>query len=161
MGPISNQRGFTLLELVMILMIIGILAVAVTPNKLDSPIRLRYEARRVLNDIRYVQLLSMTTGLRYRWVQTSTTSYQLVNQTGTAINLPSGGTTLTLASGVSFGTLTNLPSSLVAFDSFGVPYTTSSIPGTALTSAATIPLVSSSQTTTITITPPTGYGSVS
>ncbi len=41
--------------------------------------------------------------------------------------LPTGGTTLTLSQ-VSFGSLGNLPNSLVAFDSQGVPYTTSTLP---------------------------------
>ena len=158
----GKEHGFTVLELVVIIVIIGVIGFTLTPNtNTQVPIRVAYEARRVLNDIRYTQALSMASGQRYRWVLASSTSYQITNEAGTAITLPNGSTTLTLSSGVSFGSLTNLPSSLVAFDSQGVPYTNSSIPGTALGSTATIPVTSGGQTFSVSITPTTGYGAVS
>lgn len=155
------SQGFTVLEMVVVIIIIGVLAVSVTPSKLQTPMRLQYEARRVLNDIRYTQALSMSSGQRYRWVRTSSTAYQILNEAGTAITLPNGSTTLSLSNGISFGTLTNLPSNLVAFDAFGTPYTTSVLPGTALASTATIPLTNGTQTSTVSITPTTGFGALS
>lgn len=161
MNQLSQAAGFTLLELVLVILVIGVISFTITPTRLETPIRLQYEAQRVLSDIRYAQALSMASGQRYRFVRASTTTYQLLNEAGIAITLPNGSTTLTLSSGVSFGTLTNLPSNLVAFDSFGIPYTTSSYPGTALASAATIPLTNGTQTSIITITETTGYGAIS
>jgi prepilin-type N-terminal cleavage/methylation domain-containing protein len=152
--------GFTLIELILVIAIISIVSVMVVPKWHATSQGQEYETRRVLNDIRYVQAMSMLTGQHYRFVRTSATTYQLLNEAGSALLLPSGGTTITLSTGVSFGTFTNLPNSLVAFDSLGTPQTTSSVPGTALASAAVIPLVNGS-TRNITISPQTGYGTIS
>ncbi len=154
----SAGQGFTLLELVLVILIVGIIAITVTPTSTQAPIRLAYEAQRILNDIRYTQAMSMASGQRYRWVRTSSTAYQITNEAGSALILPNGSSTLTLSNGVSFGSFTNLPNNLVAFDSRGAPYTTSSVPGTALGSTASIPLTNGSQTFTVSITPTTGYG---
>lgn len=151
------QKGFTLLELVFVMLIIGIISVMVVPKWLGTGQRSGYEARRVMNDIRYAQAMSLLTGQYYRFVRTSSTTYQITNEAGSAILLPGGSTTVTLSAGVTFGTFTNLPNSLVAFDALGAPYTTGSVPGSALSSTATIPLVSGSQTWTISISPQTGY----
>lgn len=158
----SNRTtsGFTLFELILVITIISIVSVVVVPKWHGTSLRSEYEIRRVLNDIRYVQAMSMLTGQHYRFVRTSSTTYQLLNEAGSAIILPSGGTTITLSTGVSFGTFTNLPNNLVAFDSLGAPQTTSGVPGTALASAAVIPLVNGS-TGNITISPQTGYGALS
>lgn len=153
--------GFSVLELILVIAIMGILAFVAIPRWSHNKILVEFEARRVLNDIRFAQAMSMASGQRYRWVRTSSTSYQITNEAGSAVMMPSGGTSLTLTSGVSFGSFTNLPSNLVAFDSRGRPYTTSTYPGTALASSATIPLTGAGQTATITITPTTGYGALS
>lgn len=152
--------GFSLIELVMVILIVGIIMVTVVPKWTGTATNVGYEAQRLLSDIRYAQGLSMTTGQRYRWVKTGSNTYQILNEAGSAITLPLGGTTLTFSSGVTFGTLTNLPSSLVAFSSVGAPYTTSTIPGTALASTASIPLTAAGQTRTVQISPQTGYGVV-
>lgn len=154
----TTTQGFTLLEIILVILIIGVIAVTASPNWTSNSMTLEYEARRVLGDIRYAQAMSLASGERYRWVRTSSTSYQVTNEAGSAIVLPNGSSTLTLTNGVTFGSFTNLPSNLVAFDSLGVPYTNSSIPGTALGSTAVIPLSNSTQTQNITITPTTGYG---
>lgn|SRR3990167_1632420 len=155
---IVTIRGFTLVEVVIIILVIGIISVTVLPQWTATTLNLEFEARRVLNDIRYAQALSMSSGLRYRWVKASSTAYQLVNSSGSALVLPSGGTQLTLTSGISFGSFTNLPNNLIVFDSVGVPYTDTSTPGTALAAAAIIPITANGSTRTIQITPQTGYG---
>jgi prepilin-type N-terminal cleavage/methylation domain-containing protein len=155
---VKKNHGFTVFELILVILIIGIISVTAIPNWTGSSLGLEFEARRVLNDIRYTQALSMASGMRYRWVRTSSSSYQILNQSGAAMILPSGGTTVTMTNSVSFGSLGNLPSGLVAFDSQGIPYTTSSIPGTALASAATIPLTANGVTRTVRISQSTGYG---
>jgi MSHA pilin protein MshC len=153
-----HWQGFTLVELVLVMLVIGILSVAVMPKWYTTGTSVNYEARRLLSDIRYTQALSVATGQRYRWVKVSASTYQILNESGSPIVLPSGGTVLTLTSGVTIGTLTNLPSNLVAFNSQGTPYTTTTIPGTALAATAIIPLSAGSVTRSVQITPQTGYG---
>lgn len=158
----KSGAGFTLLELVMVILIVGIISVVAAPNWIGSEsFGPEYESRRVLNDIRYTQAMSMSSGQRYRWVRTSSSTYQILNESGTAIMLPSGSTSVTLSSGVTFGSFSNLPNNLIAFDSVGAPYTTSTYPGTALSSTATIPVTSSSNTRNVLIAAQTGYGVVS
>jgi len=156
----TSQQGFSLLELVLVIVIIGIISINVTPNWTASSLGLEFEARRVLYDVRYAQVLSMTSGQRYRWVKTSSTSFSILNEAGTAIRLPTGGTVVTLTNGVTIGSLTNLPNSFVAFNTQGIPYTDSSIPGTALASTASIPLSLHGVTRTVQISPQTGYGAL-
>ena len=153
----TSSDGFTLIELVAVIVVISILSIYALPKVASNATLVNFEAIRVLNDIRYTQLLSMLSGQRYRWVKTSSTSYQILNFAGSAVMLPNGSTTYTLASGVSFGSLTNLPSSLIAFDTTGTPYTTSSSPGTLLSSTAMIP-VTGTVTRNVEISPTTGYG---
>ncbi|EKD71877.1 MAG: hypothetical protein ACD_46C00080G0012 [uncultured bacterium] len=156
-----TAHGFTLIELIFIVMIFGIIAINVVPLWTSTAIGLDVEARRILQDIRYVQALSVTTGERYRWVMLSSSSYAITNEAGSAIVLPSGGTTLTLTNGVTIGSLSNLPNNLIAFNSQGIPYIDSSIPGTALSATAGIPVTLGGQTRTISIAPQTGYGVLS
>ena|SRR5690348_15244300 len=152
----KNQLGFSLIELVMVIMIISILAVTVFIRWPGTTINIEAQSTELQNDIRYAQALSMTEGQRFRWVEISSTTYQIQNGSGTAILLPSGKTTVTLGSGITFGALGNLPNNLVAFDGKGAPYVDTGSPGTALTTAATIPLTTTGASTTVTITPETG-----
>ena len=158
---VVSARGFTLFELIIVILLIGVISVTVAPKWVSTPTNVNYEANRVLNDIRYAQALSLTRGIRYRWVYVSATSYQILNESGVAIILPTGGTTLTLTSGTTISGLTNLPNNFIAFDSQGIPYTTSSIPGTALAATASITLTGGGATRTVQISPQTGYGVVS
>jgi len=156
MVAFRKQFGFTLLELVFVLILMSILSVGIYLKWPGSIINLGGQAYQLADDLRYTQTLSMTTGQRYRLVKTSANTYQIVNFAGTAIKLAMGNTSVTLNSGITFGTLTNLPNSLVEFDGLGGPYTTATVPGTALTSIATIPLTAGSDTVTVNITPETG-----
>ena len=153
-------RGFTLVELLLVILITGLLAVSVMPKWTASSLGLEFEARRVLNDIRYTQALSMASGQRYRFVKISASAYRILNEAGVAITLPGGGTQQTLSGNVSFGSLGNLPGSLIAFNSQGTPYTNAALPGTALAAVASIPLMSNGQTRTVMINPETGYGAL-
>lgn len=150
-------RGFTLIELVIVIIIIAILAVMPFFNWPTTSISLEGQAQQLANDIRYTQSLSMTKAQRYRLViTTGTSSYQILNSSGIAAQFAAGSTTVTLSSGISFGTLANLPNSLIAFDGDGIPYTTTGTPGTALAANASIPLQASGSTKTVVITPLTG-----
>jgi MSHA pilin protein MshC len=59
---VADSRGFTLVELIMVVVLISILAVSVVPKFVDtSAISLQGGAAMVLADIRYTQELAMST----------------------------------------------------------------------------------------------------
>ncbi len=154
---LKNIQGFTLIEVIMVIVILGILAVMPLINMPSGSLTADGQAQQLASDLRYTQSLAMTKAQRYRLVITSgTRSYQILNTAGTAVRFASGNTTVTLSSGISFGTLTNLPNNLIAFDGEGVPYSTTGSPGTPLSANAAIPLQSSGSTKTVIVVPLTG-----
>lgn len=156
-----KDQGFTLLELIIVIVLIGIIAINVVPRSQTITLSLELQARRLLDDIRYVQGLSMMTGQRYRWTLLNTTTYIVTNEAGIPILLPSGSTQITLSNRVVVQSMNNLPNNLIAFDSQGIPYTTSSYPGTALSAVATISLAANGSIRSVQIYPQTGYGVMS
>ncbi|TAK74632.1 MAG: prepilin-type N-terminal cleavage/methylation domain-containing protein [Gammaproteobacteria bacterium] len=148
-----TMGGFTLIEFILVVIVIGILSVAVAPQWTATSSTIDYDARRVLDDIRYTQALSMTTGQRYRWVLLTSNSYQIANEAGTAIILPNGSTSVTVASSIT----TPFPSNILVFNSQGVPYTSS---GTAYSTVSSIRLIYGSRVRFVQINPETGSGSL-
>ncbi len=159
--PSRQTIGFSLVELLMVVAVLAILAVNVMPKWQATGLNVNYQALQVLNDIRYAQALSLTTGNLYAWVKLSSNTYSIYNEAQTPIVMPSGNTVVTLDGNTTFGTLTNLPNSYIVFDSTGTPYVTNIAPMTALASTATIPLVSGSVTSTVQINAVTGAGTIS
>jgi prepilin-type N-terminal cleavage/methylation domain-containing protein len=151
---VAWSAGFTIIELIVVLVALGIFYWYVSTYTNQIGINISAQADMTANDIRYAQMLSMTQKSRYRFVKVSSSSYSIQDSTGTAITLPSGGTTVVFGTGITFGTWVNLPSSLVIFDSSGIPYT--DVSGTALASTATIPLTNDTVTKNISIAPQTG-----
>lgn len=152
-NDVRKIAGFTLIELVVVLALIGIMAVLVVPRWTTAP-TLDAQTQQALSNLRYAQQLAMTHNQRFRVNFTSTT-YDISDLAGTAITNPTtGSTSITLTGGVTL-TWTNLPNNLVAFDENGTPYTDSAAT-TPLATNATIVLHSGSITRTITITQQTG-----
>jgi type II secretory pathway pseudopilin PulG len=148
---LHKNKGYTLLELVIIILIIGILVVYPLIKWPGKVVNVLAETQLIASDIRYAQTLSMASESCYRLVQASATSYNITNGT-TTILLPSGSTTMNLNSGISFGSWT--PANLIAFDSNGIPYSDACV--TALTANATVPVTDGVNTKTITINQVTG-----
>lgn len=148
-------NGFTIIELITVILLLSILSAVAFVMWPGDQINLDAQAKAVAADIRYAQNLSMTRGVRYEFLRVSTTTYQISTVGGADV------TSRTLGNRISFGTFTNLPNNLVAFDGRGAPYTDTATPGTALSSAATITLTGGGATRTITITPGTGRVAVS
>jgi type II secretory pathway pseudopilin PulG len=154
-----SMLGFTLLELVIVLLTISIIAIVAFPKVSYQAVTVNYVAQQILSDIRYAQILSSYQGQTYSWVKVSATTYQIKNAAGTAIMLSNGSTTQTLYSGVSISSLTNLPNNYILFGTDGTPYTSSS-PLTSLASTAVVNLSDGSSSKTVQISPQTGYGAV-
>lgn len=154
----KTMQGFTLMELGIVLVLVSILATFAVSFWPGNATSVDGQAQRIASDLRYTQNLAMNRGSRYYLIiNIGANSYQIINQsTGTAIvNPSSGSTTTTLANGVSFSA-TNLPNSLVAFDGQGNAYTSTAIPGTAITDDGSISVTGSGTTKIIWITAFTG-----
>lgn len=149
-------EGFSLVELIVVMLTLSIIAVFAAPRWIGTTPSLYAQNQQLLSDIRYTQSLSMSTGKRYRLNLNTPNSYSITDISGTAVPNPStGANSVTLASNINFGSFTNLPNSLIAFDERGIPYTNATAT-TALLGTATILLTSSGVNRSIQITPGTG-----
>src|SRR5690349_20375458 len=110
---LARQTGFTLIVLVMVIIILTLILTVLIFSWPGTTLRLGGQAQQLANDIRYAQSLAMTKGQRYRWIKTASNAYQIQNNSGIAIILAQGNTTVTFATGTTFGTLTNLPNNLI------------------------------------------------
>ncbi len=65
-SKMKNQKGFTLIELVMIIVILGIVALASMPKTTAEPrVRLEAACQRIALDLRYVQAMSLAQQVRF------------------------------------------------------------------------------------------------
>lgn len=158
----SKIHGFTMLEMVVVILVLSIISVTVIYNWPGTTINIDAQAREFANDIRFTQSLAMSRDERYRIIEASSTTYQILNSSGSTVPLPNGLATATLNSGLSFGAWSNLTNHLIAFDGRGTPYLDAATPGTPLAVGTTysITIIGGGNTKTITIAPLTGRVSV-
>jgi prepilin-type N-terminal cleavage/methylation domain-containing protein len=105
---VADSRGFTIIELIMVVVLIGILAVSIVPKFVDtSAFSLAGGAAMAAADIRYTQELAMGTHSSKTIVFTTTNTYYTVDSRN--VNLPSR---VTISSGATF-----------TFNSLGEPTT--------------------------------------
>lgn len=148
-----KQAGFTLMELIVVIIVVGIIAAAVTFAWPDNRIYVTAQAQQLANDLRYMQNLAVTRDSAVR-VNFTANSVSFTETNGTtAINHPGLNTNTVSLSHSTTLSSTNIPNNYIIFNDEGVPYTDIS---TALASNATVILSGDGRTATITISPQTG-----
>ena len=153
----TAEFGFTLVELVAIIVLVGLLAFTAIPRMPGPSLGVDAQAEQLAADIRYTQSLAMTRGDRYR-INLTAASYQITDSTGTNPEIHPGtsSTNPVLLDAVSLsGYNPPLTSNYVAFDGRGIPYTVYNAT-TAMTSSASITLTGGGATRVVVISPETG-----
>jgi len=140
---LTNKKGVTLLELIVVFIIIGIGAALLTPNigAWLPNYRLRSAARDITSTMRTAQLKAVSTNMEYRVFFPNASSYVLQRNTGGFID---DGAPQAIPTGISVD-LSNLPGNNAQFN----PNSTCSIGSVRLTNAK-------GRQKTITLTPATG-----
>jgi len=163
----SVNRGITLVELVVVLLLVAILAFAVSPRFSENTLELSSQAEQVATDIRYAQTLSITRGAalgsqgRYCIFFTAT-GYQYRNNANSyatpctvAVAHPAtGSSTAIVLAGTAVSTA-NLTGNYLEFDTKGQPTSLA-----APLSDATITLTATGGPRTVVVSPVTGRARV-
>ncbi len=147
------MQGYSLVELVTVLLLVSLLAGAFIIRWPGATISVSAQADQLLSDIRYTQSLAMTRGQRYR-INFAIDRYWISSADG-AISFPhpaSGVADVLLATNVT------LSSSLgfLVFDGNGRPYVDAATPGTPLAVDAVVTLNSGSDTRSVRVSRDTG-----
>ena len=158
-----RNRGITLVELIVVMLIVGIIGFFVVPRLSQNTIELTGQAEQTARDIRYAQTLSTTRGAalgsqgRYCIFFTAT-GYQLRNNgnsyatpcTTAVVHPATGSSAAIVLSGTAVST-TNLTGNYLEFDTKGQPTSL-----TAPASNATVVLTATGGPRTLVISPVTG-----
>jgi len=157
----QKPRGFTLTEVVMVMVVIAIISVIALPRMGNAPVLVSTQAEQLAGDIRYVQTLAMTQGQKYIISFPSATSYRFLDSAGNPVVHPVSGSNaaITLGANVTLALQTTTPiGNALGFDGLGVPYSFSMPAATfgALTQPATIKLTKDTENRSVTVTQETG-----
>lgn len=149
-----RQSGFTLLELIITLALIGILSAVAIARWPGDSVSLSSQIVRLAEDIRYTQALAMQRSQRTR-INFAATSYTISDLTAATSYTHPGESNSTISLETGFTLTTG--NTFIVFDSEGIPYSDASLPGTALSSDVTVTLTAPDSTNrTLTINPETG-----
>jgi prepilin-type N-terminal cleavage/methylation domain-containing protein len=152
-SSIIKCDGFSLIEMVMVLIIISIISIVVMTTYPGSVINVAAQADQLMGDIRYTQSLSKHRGQRYR-INFAADRYWISSADGATVysHPASGANIIFLNNGITLGT-TN---AFLVFDANAVPYTNTATPWTALAADAVVTLTAGADTRTVRISPETG-----
>lgn len=148
----TQQRGFTLLELVIVLVILGALAAFAVPRFSPSDNTVAAQADRLARDLRHAQALAMNQGRRLAFELPSAAAYRVT----------AGGSTITDPATqqpflVALENTVSVSGTGVSFDSLGRPVVAGSLLGV----PRVYTLSGTSRTATVTLSPVTGFVTVS
>lgn len=149
------QQGFTLVELVMVMVIAAVLAAYAMASWSPSDSSVHAQSSHMARDIRHAQMLAMQLGAPVSVRLTGSTGYRITDTGGTTLNDPASGDSLSRA--YADGVTRSGSCGQIDFDTLGRPYS-----GGALMSAScTYVLNADRGRSTITMTPVTAYLGVS
>jgi len=147
----TSQAGFTLLELVVILVLMGSLSAAIFLHWTPGSASLNAQAGQLARTLRHAQALALGQSRRLTFEVQSTTAYA-ISDAGTVITDPQGlSQTYSLVNGAT------LTGSDLYFDSLGRPVDSS---GNLIASAQNWTLSAGGSTATISVTPLSGFVTV-
>jgi prepilin-type N-terminal cleavage/methylation domain-containing protein len=122
-----SKRGYSLVELVIVILAIAVLAVIVIARWPDKSNELNGQSKQLASDLRYVQQLSMARNKPYRIQLNLVTGYRFFDDQGNSVPHPAanpGSTMINLGGGI---TLSGGGVVYLVFDGKGVPYLSSVI----------------------------------
>lgn len=146
-----NSRGFTLVELVLVIVLVGILAVFAAPRFSTSTFDAGAAAGELVEAIRYAQSMTMSQGGVERYAVTISASGYRVLRNGADTPDPAGGASYAN----SWSRVSISPTGTIAYDGRGRPTCSGGLDCSASTQA--IALVSGAASMSVRIEPVTGY----
>lgn len=152
---IRNNHGFTWIELIVVMMILGIIGAVAAGGLMNRDTELAARTEVMKTHLRYAQSRSMNSNTVW-YIQFGSNTYSLYKSgEATPILLPGGDSpTITLPSGMSI----NYGSpDIVSFDDWGKPCINTADPPTAQTADRTITVSDASGSRAIIITKNTGF----
>lgn len=150
-------RGFTYIELLIVLIVLGIVSVAVMPRTPSLGVEAGPEVEQLAADLRYTQMRAMNDGVRY--------CMSFVGNTYTLSTVVSGCTAPLVSAGglQSPVTLrdaqlsaTGLPANVLVFDGMGTPYGSAASSASPLTAPVVLTVTVAGVSRTVSVTPVTG-----
>jgi len=147
-----HSKGFTLIELVTVLLILSALAVYALPRWAPDDTTVAAQADRLARDLRHTQALAMNQGRTLSFEVVSAASYRAADS-GTTVTDPATRENflVTLDNGVT------LSGPATDFDSLGRPASAGSL----LAAPRVFTVTGSNRSATVTVNPVTGYVAVS
>ena len=147
------QRGFSLIELLLVIILLGIISIVVFSRVDNSNFDASVAAQDLVEAIRYAQHRSMNaSGNTYFEIAISNSGYA-VTQGGNVIANPTTGTSPYTDDGWATKGITTNASVTVVFNSRGIPY----VSGSELAAALVIQVFKGAESSTVRLEELTGY----